>query len=179
MNKSRQYNNIQKSVFSMRLKKACEEWKISTGKTSQKMYKELFHSSSSKVERALSGDPSAGSMAELAECVNCTLEDMIKVDFKTICEFLNYRMEKKEFRIILYSLFSLLWCSILAIITGEWWAIFGIYFFAALLFDNMEKNLWGTKIVFSKEHVILKKIIKLYLYAFAILGTIYEISKCF
>lgn len=180
MNKSKpeQYSNIQKSVFSMRLKQACEDWKMSTGKTSKEMYKELLNSSKSKVERALSGDPSAGSMAELARCVNCTLEDMIQVDFRTICELLHYRMEKKEYKIMVFSLITLLWCAALAFITGEWWAICGIYFSAAILFDNMEKNFWGTKIIFSREHDLLKKILKVYVIAFMVLGTILEISKC-
>lgn len=51
-----------------------------------------------------------------------------------------------------------------------------IYASATILFENMEKTIWETKIYYTKEHNILKKILRVYVVLFMFLGLCVEIS---
>lgn len=177
--KEEMYSKAQKCIFSMKLKKIRDQWKKDTGKSYEEMYAEIFRYSKPSMERALSGNPSECSMKELAACVNMTVEEMTRVDFKSICELISYRLEKKEYKVMMFSLICLLWSALLAIITSEWWSFFMIYASATILFENMEKSIWETKIYYTKEHNMLKKILHVYVVLFMFLGLCVEISARF
>ena len=91
-------------------------------------------------------------------------------------QLISYRLEKKEYKVMMFSLICLLWSALLSIITCEWWAFFMIYASATILFENMEKTIWETKIYYTKEHNILKKILRVYVVLFMFLGLCVEIS---
>lgn len=171
------YSNVQKCIFSMHLKKSCETWKKSTGKTQKEMNAEVFGYSDKHMGKALSGNPSVSSMPQLAHAVNSTVEDMTLVNLKTIFEFVCYRLRQNEYKIMAFSLVILLWSAIMAFITSEWWAVLGIYLSASLFFGSIEKNFWGMPIIYSKQHRILKKVLNVYVVLFMVLGFVAEISK--
>ena len=170
------YSNVQKSIFSMKLKKIRDQWKEDTGRTYEEMYAEVFGYSKPSMERALSGKLSVGMMYELATCVNKSVEEMTCVDFKTIYEFILYRLEKKEYKVMMFSVILLFWSTLVSLITFEWWAIFMVYLSATLLIENMNTSIWGTKINYTKEYSILKKILHIFVILYMLLGSYIEIS---
>ena len=81
---SKEYNKTQKCMFGVHLKKKSEEWGKENPDTTKESYADVVGLSRPNLYRAYKGEITDDNMEQVAKRLNVPLEEMIKMDLKSL-----------------------------------------------------------------------------------------------